>query len=109
MGGYHRGDDGEGLRARVVRTFGKLAVLSALHELIGWKLWHGQVTALGCCHWTLAGFLGGVGWDCVKDCERQRPQVTIAHDLLARDVHCLRERVRDMHGAHTSLKSLRNS
>jgi hypothetical protein len=27
MGGYHRRDEGEGLRARVVRTFGKQAVL----------------------------------------------------------------------------------
>ena len=31
MGGYHRGDGGEGQRARVVRRFGKLAVLAALH------------------------------------------------------------------------------
>jgi hypothetical protein len=52
MGGYHRGDVGEGQRARVVRTFARLAVPTALHELIGWKLWHGLVTALGCCHWT---------------------------------------------------------
>jgi hypothetical protein len=57
MGGYHRGDDGGGQRARVVRTFAKRAVLAALHELTGWMLWHGQVvssmvTAVRCCHWT---------------------------------------------------------
>ena len=25
---------------------------AALHELIGWKLWRRQVTALRCCHWS---------------------------------------------------------
>jgi hypothetical protein len=39
MGGYHRGDDGEGQRVRVVRTFAKLAVLAALHELEVRELW----------------------------------------------------------------------
>jgi hypothetical protein len=38
MGGYHIGDNGEGQGARVVRTFGKPAVLAAQHDVLATAL-----------------------------------------------------------------------